>query len=202
MRKLLSIGLLFVFGFSAFADDGNFLNVFILGAPAKYLADIPNNQRDKLILYVSPDNRLLDYKNGWLTYFNDNPDKDIGSSLFWVKLLPRKNDNPLVLVYMAKALDGGIVTPRNQTYILDHDGNGWREVTTEYIPKDLDLSMAFVPCRIGNDIRVAGYREVPGTKNAKGEPYREFDECRLVLHWNGTSFDKQKIKPRKIELYD
>jgi hypothetical protein len=197
------IGFILTLCLSAFAEDGNFLNVFILTSPAKYLSDIPNNQRDKLILFVSnpTGNRMLDYANGWLSYFCDNPYEDLTSSMFWIKLLPRKNDNPLVFVYMAKPLASGGTPANNQTYILDRDGNDWQDVTARFMPKDVDMTMSFVPRRTGEDIQVAGYRKVPSVTNPKGEAYNELGACRLVLHWNGTSFEKRPVKPRKVD-YD
>jgi len=181
---LLCFCLLFVYCLPVLADNTLFLNTFIYTAPSKYFNDIPTDQRERFVQYSSGEG-MLDYNNGWLTYFCDNPRYDIGTSLFWVKLLPRKGQYPLVFVYMVRPILPGKAHSKNQTYVLDGNKLGWRDVTTQYIPKDLDSTMEFIPIRKGNDIQVVYYRE---------------NECRLILHWNGASFNKRKIRPRKIDL--
>jgi hypothetical protein len=200
--RLFIVTLLLALNLPALANEGNFLNVFVLTAPPKYLADVPAAQRASLMLYVSQVDGLLDYPNKWLWFATDSTDVPMGSSMFWIKLLPRGGGwDPFVLVYMSKPFNRGGLPSNNQTYILENKGiNGWRDVTTQLIPKNVDITMAFIPLRSGEDIQVAGYRQIPGLKNRKGEPGYDFGTCRLILHWNGTSFVERTIEPRKVVL--
>jgi len=195
---IVVMGLILALSCSAFADNGNFLNVFILTAPAQYIADIPYHQREELILRLSadPTNNYLDYPNGRLSYFSENSYDNIGSSMFWIKLLPReaRGQYPLVLIHMAKAFLQDKPPLKNQTFILEGDAHGWRDVTSNFMPKDLDATMAFIPCRTGENIQVANY---------KGGPRGYMlEQCCSILHWNGHSFDERRIEPTEIDLDD
>src|SRR5687768_14647258 len=84
----------------ASAAEGNFLNVAILELPPHYLADIPQDQRTLLLLRLSerPGDKRLDYYHGWVHWFSDSSERPNGTSMFYLKLLPRQAGAPLVLV--------------------------------------------------------------------------------------------------------
>ena len=58
--------------------------------------------------------------------------------------------------------------------------------------------MAFIPRRKSNDIQVAKYQKVPNANSSKGDTCYELEASRLILHWNGTSFKKRTVKPRRV----
>lgn len=70
--------------------------------------------------------------------------------MFYIKLLPRKDDTPLVFIYATRA------------FIMEKVGNEWKDVTKRVVPRNVDLTAAFNPLRTRNVIEVSGTRHHPG----------------------------------------
>jgi hypothetical protein len=185
---------------TADAEDGKFLNVAILRLPERYLADVPLENRARLLTRISEDNdtRHLDYANGWVHWFTDSESVG-GTSQFWLKLLPRKNERPLVFVHMAKPFADGSDPQKDQTFVLERRGNEWLDVTGNVIPEQVDLTMHFRPSRSKNMIEVAAYERFK-RRDGRGEAYR-FGERKLDLVWSEGSFEVRKpTAPQLSEL--
>ena len=183
---------------SLLAADGNFLNVAILELPDRYFADIPQKERTLLLNRLSEQGSdlRLDYNHGWLHFYSDSEEPPHGTSMLYLKLLPRKDDTPLVLVHMAKPFADGSTPRKNQTFIFERDGRDWRDVTGRVIPKQADLTMHFSPRRTVNVIEVAAYERFK-RRDGRGYSYT-FGRRKLDLVWDGLSFQVRKPTNRNF----
>jgi len=192
-----------------YAPDGKYLNVAILTLPARYLADVPIEERVALLLQLSSSpfrDTRLDYENGWLHWFSDSPEPPDASSMFWLKLLPKKNGKWLVFVHMSKPFSANGGDPeKNQTFVLQRKGIEWADITASVIPGEVDLTMHFRPRRLSNAIQVASYEKFE-RQDGRGYAYR-FGPRKLDLVWEEGEFRvqgadspellKDTIKPRE-----
>jgi hypothetical protein len=188
------VALTVLFGIAvASAGEGNFLNVAMLELPARYLADLSQDQRTLFLVRLSeqPDDKRLDYRHGWIHWYSDSEEPPHGTSMLYLKLLPRKDDTPLVLVHMPKPFANGSTPRKNQTFILQRDGGKWRDVTKRVIPKQADLTMHFSPRRSTNVVEVTAYERFK-RRDGRGYSYT-FSDRKLDLIWDGHSF--QSCKP-------
>lgn len=189
-------------GASAGETSGRFLNVAILSLPERYLADIPPANRSRLLQQLSrveSDDRL-DYTHGWLNWRYDGPPQDSpgATSMFWMKLLPQNSGTPLVFVHMSKPFNGGGHTPgRDQTFVLELQGNDWRDVTKSVVPKEADLTMHFRPRRSSAVIEVAAYESGHRLPDGSISGYG-FGERKMDLIWEAGKFRVQKPGSRKL----
>ncbi len=178
------------------AADGSFLNIAILQLPERYLADIPLANRAALLTELSrlPDDRRLDYAHGWLSYFNDNPYREVGAtSRFWLKLLPRKGRSPLVFVHIPR--EG----PDALTGVLEKVQGKWVEVTKDFLPDGIELKSQFAPRRASGLIQVAPFVKKE-RRDGKGHYWGTGPRV-MDLEWDGRAF--QKRRPASKELsYD
>jgi len=179
MNRLLLFLLVLACSAAHVIADGAFLNVAILELPARYLADIPAENRTRFLIHLSQlhGDRRLDYGNGWLHYYNDNPYENPGAtSQVYLKLLSRKDDDPLVFVFMPKQ--------HSRPYILERTGKGWLDVRKHVLPRTVDLSMDFSPRRLSNVVEVVSFKR---TKTGMGRHV-----CDLV--WDGAQFQMREPK--------
>ncbi len=184
----------------AWAQDGNFLNVAIIELPARYLADIPREERAAFLLHLSEQSgdTRLDYQHGWLHWYSDSGRSSYGTSMLYLKLLPRKDRAPLVLTHMPKPFADGKAPAKNQTFVLERDGGEWRDVTRSIIPKQAELTMHFSPRRTSGVVEVAAYER---SKLQGGRGYScRFGNRVIDLVWNGAAF--QTRAPARKELSD
>lgn len=183
---------------NAYAQDGNFLNVAIMELPSRYFADVPREQRTVFLLRLSEQSgdRRLDYQHSWLHWYSDSVEAPHGTSMLYLKLLPRNGDNPLVLVHMPKPFADGSAPAKNQTFVLERDGNEWRDVTKRVMPKKADLTMHFSPRRTSNVIEVAAYERF---KRPDGRGYSyTFSQRVLDLIWDGAVFQTRVPASKKL----
>ena len=110
--------------------------------------------------------------------------------MLYIKLLPRKDDTPLVFVHMPKPFADGSAPQKNQTFVLERAGDKWRDVTKQIIPEQIDLLMHFSPRRSQAIIEVAAY-ERRERNDHRGKAYF-FGQRTLDLFWNGSSFEIRK----------
>lgn len=200
---VLAIAALFHFTVGQAAGaDGKYLNVALLQLPPKYLADVPLENRGWLLEGLSGsvfnDNRL-DYTNGWIHFHSDGGDHETRkgpSSMFYVKLLPRKQQLPLVFVHMPKPFADGNAPAKNQTFVLERKGNQWKDVTAEVMPKEIDLTMHFQPRRSDNVIEVAAYK-THKRQDGLGLSY-DYGERKLDLVWEDGKFRSKKPDSPKL----
>jgi hypothetical protein len=187
---------------NAWAQDGNFLNVAIMELPARYFADIPRDQRALFLLSLSeqPGDRRLDYQHGWLHWYSDSEGPPHGTSMLYLKLLPRKDNTPLVLTHMPKPFADGHTPARNQTFVLERDGSEWRDVTKRVIPKQADLTMHFSPRRASNVVEVAAYERFK-RRDGRGYSYT-FSHRTLDLIWDGATFRPRTPPTKKLSVDD
>jgi hypothetical protein len=199
-------GLLIVIADAAPASEGHFLNIAILRAPEAFLADIPIGNRHRLLELLSewPGSAThLDYEHGWVHWFHDGPAADSpgGTSMFWMKTLPRKGQSPLVLVHMAKAFATGTAPAANQTVVLERGSLGqWLDVTADVLPAEVDRTMHFRPRRTDNRIEVARYEKIQ-RKDGRGEAYK-FGNRELDLAWENGAFRMLAPDGRKLSAAD
>tara|TARA_R110000850_G_scaffold60338_1_gene138572 strand:+ start:2416 stop:3063 length:648 start_codon:yes stop_codon:yes gene_type:complete len=183
-----------------YAPDGKYLNVVILTLPARYLADVPIEERVALLTQLSSspfkDDRL-DYDHGWLHWYSDSPDSPEVTSMFWLKLLPKKNGKWVVFVHMSKPFStNGGAPEKNQTFVLQRNGIEWEDVTASVIPNEVDLTMHFRPRRESNVIQVASYEQFE-RQDGRGLAYR-FGPRKLDLVWDEGEFSVQESDSPKL----
>lgn len=183
-----------VFAFAwATAESENFLNTAILELPPKYFGDVPLNERPKMLLQMSDTtDPRLDYCNGWLHWHSDSENSLHGTSMIFLKLLPRKNDNPLVFVHMPKPFAGVDAPQKNQTFVLERVNQTWRDITSSIIPKQVDLTIHFRPRRAVTAIEVGPYEK--RERNDHPGFYYDFGKRQLDLVWNGSSFEIRQAR--------
>ncbi len=178
------------------------LSQAILKLPPRYLADVPIENRRALLESLSSDPKdgRLDYKNGWIHFYSDGGDhespKGRPTSMFWVKLLPRQDQSPLVFVHMSKPFADGSIPGENQTFVLEKSGKGWEDITKKVIPRKVDMTAHFRPRRKMIEIEVAPYEKIPvkdGGKTAYG-----FGEHKFDLVWNGSALVVRKASSPKL----
>ncbi|WP_193210933.1 hypothetical protein [Luteolibacter marinus] len=193
MRTLLLLFALFMSVLPSPAADGKFINVALLTLPPKYLADIPLENRTKLLLQLSSspgEDRRLDYAGGWLHYYSDGPPADSpgATSMFWIKLLSRgESRTPLVFVHMAKPFAAGGEPAVDQTFVLAPAGRGeWEDVTASVMPAGIDLTMHFRPHASDEVIEAAAYERFE-RRDGRGFAYR-FGKRELDLVWENGGF--------------
>lgn len=195
MKTLLRILLGMLVLTSAGAADGRYLNVAILTLPPRWLADVPMEQRAKLLETLSSwpfEDDRLDYANGWLHYRSDNPRRGVdASSMFWIKVLPRQEgDLPAVLVHASKPFADGSAPAAGHTAVLEMSDGQWREITTDVLPPEIDRTFHFRPRRKGLAVEVAGYASVP-RRDGQGDAYR-FGPVAWTLTWKDGRFNAEK----------
>ncbi|MES2438793.1 MAG: hypothetical protein V4584_06995 [Verrucomicrobiota bacterium] len=206
MKIIIAVASLFLSVLGADAAVKNYLNGAFLKLPPRYLADVPLEKRKALwsSMTANPDDRRLDNKNGWIHYSSDGGDHEspVGrpTSMFWVKLLPRKGESPLVFVHMSKPFADGSVPAKDQTFVLKQTDDGWKDVTKSVIPKSVDLTAHFRPKRKVAEIEVAPFEKIQ-TKEGNRPAY-DFGAHKMDLVWNGSAFDSRKAKSPKLSADD
>ena len=206
MKILIPMAALFLSNTGAEAGVGNYLNVAILRLPARYLADVPIENRKALLESLSsdPKDNRLDYSNGWIHFFSDGGDHEDPTgrptSMFWVKLLPRKDESPLVFVHMSKPFADGAVPGNNQTFVLEESSDGWKDVTKNVIPKEVDMTAHFRPRRKIDEIEVAPFEKIQ-RQDGGGSAYN-FGERKIDLVWKGSAFEVRKASSSKLSGND
>jgi hypothetical protein len=207
MKPTVVIAALFL-GFAGVAParEGHFLNTALLRVPAVFLADIPAENRVRLLEVLSQvpgSDEHLDYEHGWVHSFYDGPAEDSpgGTSQFWMKVLPRKGQSPLVLIHMAKPFATGAAPVANQTFVLELGSLGrWNDVTKDVMPVDVDLTMHFRPRRMENRIEVARYEKVE-RKDGRGQAYK-FGKREVDLIWEDGRFRVVEADGQKLSATD
>jgi hypothetical protein len=189
----------------ALASEGHFLNLAILRVPAVFLADIPAENRVRLLEVLSSwtgSDEHLDYEHGWVHYFYDGPAEDSpgGTSQFWMKVLPRKGQIPLVLIHMPKRTRTATPTA-NETVVLELGSLGrWNDVTKDVMPAEVDLTMHFRPRRMENRIEVARYEKFE-RKDGRGQAYK-FGKREVDLIWEDGRFRVVEPDGQKLSAAD
>ena len=175
----------------ASAADDKFLKETLRELPEVYLADIPADRREKLLLALS--RQPGDHFNAahdWVHYFSDNSWEMGASSMFWLKLLPREGKAPLVFVHMAKPMANRKAPSRDQTFVLERVGKDWKDVTATVIPKEVDLTLHLSPRRDLPVIKVKSWERIQ-LQQGQGGGYvmgsRLFD-----LIWRDGAFQVEK----------
>ena len=112
--------------------------------------------------------------------------------MFYLKGLP--TDSPFsvpVFVHMQKPYNGHKPS-KDDTFVLErgYEPDTWVDITNKVIPKGIDRRSYFHPLRKSLDIEVA-----PWVRRAGGG--YEYGKCTAILRWNGKTFDKISIKPKK-----
>ena len=190
----MAVMLLCVSG-EATASDERTLHQILRDLPEVYLADIPKGKREVLLTQLS--RQKEDHFSGthdWVHYFSDNGREIGASSMFWLKLLPREGEAPLVFVHMAKPQANRKAPARDQTFVLERVGNDWKDVTATVIPKEVDLTLHFSPGRDLPVIKVKSWERIE-LQQGQGEGYmigsRLFD-----LIWRDGAFQVEKAGER------
>lgn len=164
----------------------DFLRSALMTIPPIYLGDIPLARRESWIKSLERDPERMDAAKGWMHQFGDGPDSP-GSSMIWLKILPRTNKSPVVLVHMAKpfAAGGGGRLFANQTFVLERDGEQWKDVTQTTIPATIDLTTHHFRTRKEDTvIEVAPWK----AELAKDRYIWIFGERLMDLWWDGEKF--------------
>lgn len=184
------------------ADVADDLKKAVLTLPPRYLADVPLEGRKALLDKISADPKdpRLDNGHGWIHYSSDGGDhedpKERVTSMFWVKLLPRDDQSPLVFVHMSKPFADASAPSDKQTFVLEKDGGEWKDVTMKVIPKNVDITAHFRPRRKINEIEVAPFKQFPRQDN--GRAAYEFGDHTIDLVWNGSTFTIRKARTTKL----
>jgi hypothetical protein len=179
--------------------QNGFLDEVIYSLPAKYFADIPLEERAAMmtILSRSGGDERVDFDLGWMHWFSDNSHRaPTATSMLLVKVLPRTDKPPLVLVHMPKPFANGLKPEPNQTFVLDRENGSWNDVTDAILPKEVGRDLHFRPQKRGNTIEVAEYARFE-RQDGRGTAYR-FGTRKMDLFWNGTAFEVRK--PASPEL--
>ena len=116
--------------------------------------------------------------------------------MLYVKVLSRDGKTPLVLVHMPKPFAGRGKPAKDQTYVLERDGDAWRDVTEATIPKEAGLDLHFRPRRGEEIVEVAEYVRFE-RQDGLGAAYK-FSTRMMDLVWDGTAF--QVRSPASPEL--
>jgi hypothetical protein len=175
----------------AAASDERTLNQTLRDLPEIYLADIPKGKREVLLTHLSRQKGdHFSNTHDWVHYFSDNVREVGATSMFWLKLLPREGQAPLVFVHMAKPQANRKAPARDQTFVLERVGKDWKDVTASVIPKEVDLSLHFSPRRDLPVIKVKTWERIQ-LQQGRGEGYmigsRLFD-----LVWRDGAFHVEK----------
>lgn len=177
----------------ASAVDDKFLKETLRELPEVYLADIPADRREKLLLALS--RQPGDHFNAahdWVHYFSDNSREMGASSMFWLKLLPREGKAPLVFVHMAKPMANRKAPSRDQTFVLERVGTEWKDVTASVIPKEVDFTLHFLPRRDLPVIEVKSW-EIIQLQQGQGEGYMIGSRL-FNLVWQDGAFHVEKAE--------
>ena len=193
-RCMLAVALAGVLGVGPVAAaDGGFLKTAISSIPPRYFADIALDERKFMLTetVLSGGDERIDFDRGWVHWFYDNSRaKPKSTSMLYVKLLPRDGKTPLVLVHMPKPFAGQGKPAKNQTYVLERDGDAWRDVTETTIPKEAGLDLHFRP-RKGEDVVEVAEYVLFQRQDGLGAAYK-FGDRKLDLVWNGSVFQVRK----------
>ncbi len=181
------------------AADNAFLESAVRSVPPRYLAEVPIADRENLWkMLVS--SRLVDENAGWI-HFQSDGDSPPATSMFWVKLLPVADGNPLVFVHMSKPFADGSVPARNQTFVLRQKGKAWEDVTGKVIPKEVDLTMHFRPRRSGPVVEAAVYERFKIDRDGGRTAYR-FGKRKQDLVWENGTFRVRKADRPELSRDD
>ena len=193
-RCMLAVALAGVLGVGPVAAaDGGFLKTAISSIPPRYFADIALDERKFMLTetVLSGGDERIDFDRGWVHWFYDNSRaKPKSTSMLYVKLLPRDGKTPLVLVHMPKPFAGQGKPAKNQTYVLERDGDAWRDVTETTIPKEAGLELHF-RTRKGEDVVEVAEYVLFQRQDGLGAAYK-FGDRKLDLVWNGSVFQVRK----------
>ncbi|MEK0451532.1 MAG: hypothetical protein RL088_3800 [Verrucomicrobiota bacterium] len=196
-----TIALLTLSATTIMAAPENLLNIAILQLPEQYLAGIPMARRAELISNLSRNaaDTRLDYANGWLGYANDNPYRSVGAnSLFWIKLLPRKDREPLVFIHIPNRSENS-APPKSVTAILERRGDKWENVTESLLPDGVNATDCFVPRRNAAVIQIAPFVQAERS-DGRGKYWADGQRTG-ELRWDGRKFEFSKTRPAKL-TYD
>ena len=186
---------------TASAAPENLLNIAILQLPEHFMAGIPMGRRAELLsnLSMNAADTRLDYANGWLHYSSDNPYRSVGAnSVFWIKLLPRKDREPLVFIHIPHRSENS-APPKSVTAILERKGDKWEDVTESLLPSGVNATDCFVPRRNSTVIQIATF--VQAERNDGRGKYWADGQRKAELRWDGRRFEFTKTRPAKL-LYD
>jgi len=164
----------------------DFLRSALMTIPPIYLGDIPLARRKSWIDGLESDPERMDAARGWMHQFGDGSDSP-GSSMIWLKILPRGDKAPVVFVHMAKpfAAGGSGRLFANQTFVLERDEEQWKEVTQTVIPATVDLTKHHFRTRKEDTvIEVAPWK----AQLANDRYIWTFGERVMDLWWNGEKF--------------
>lgn len=182
MKTLLVLAATLIGGVaSARSTDSSFEST-LKTIPAKYLADIALADREKLLSQIKDDPNRMDAAKGWVHWFSDGHEVH-GSSMFWLKELPREGKTPLVFVHMAKPFADGSKPRANQTFVLERTGDGWSDVTKEVMPAEVDLTMHFRTRKKDAVIEAAAWTEFE-RRDGGGKAWT-YGERSMDLWWVG-----------------
>ncbi len=180
---------------NAFSDEQSFRTALVT-LPPKYLGDIPLVNREKLLNAAGSDDELMDAANGWLHWSADGGNVG-GTSMVWAKELPRSGKKPLFFVHMAKPFADSRNKPAaNQTFILEHVGEEWVDVTTTVMPSAVDITMHFRTRKADTVIEVAPWKEFKRIDD-RGMAYT-YGERVMDLRWTGKEFVIEKASNKKL----
>src|SRR5690606_13888177 len=112
--------------------------------PPKYLADVPEKDRDALIRSITGNPEHFHREGGWAHWFSDGR-RIPATSMFWLKELPEGADARLLFVHMSKPFADGRLPSNDQTFVLRKTHDTWVDVTREVIPSGVDLTLHFRP---------------------------------------------------------
>ena len=168
----------------ALADEESF-RAALMELPPKYLADVPLADRQKLIATAGKNADRLNAATGWLHWYSDGSSVR-ASSMIWAKELPRPDKTPLILVHMAKPFADGRKPEEDHTVVLERGENGWKDVTKEVMPADVDMKMHFRTREDDTVVEVAPWKEID-RRDGRGKAL-VYGSRVMDLHWSGERF--------------
>lgn len=163
--------------------------------PPKFLGDIPLEDRAKFLNGLEKDPSRMDARNGWLHSFSDG--RDIrGTSMIWARELPRPEKASLILVHMAKPFATGVQSGKDLTFVLEHRGKEWVDVTKQVMPSDVDLTMHFRTWKSDSVVEVAAWKQI---ERYDGRGFAvDFGPRTLDLTWDGKRFAATKAATKTL----
>ena len=182
--------------------NARLINLAILTLPDHLVSDLPKTERgDLLKLFCAEGRGRLDYENGFVDYYRDGAaawDKPSGSCRFWMKLFHGDDGSTFLFVHNYRPRSS-----KEMTAFFRWDYYDVENVTSEYLPTGVDLSLHFRPRREFNTIRVAEYEEYKlEGKKYEGKTDHRIGSQTSELIWTGKGFELRKTEPTEIPHLD
>ncbi|RYD70402.1 MAG: hypothetical protein EOP84_26755 [Verrucomicrobiaceae bacterium] len=167
------------------AEEISGLERAIRELPAKFVADIPLEDRALLLrsLLAGSGDERLDLKKGFLNWYSDSPEAPRSSSMLYMQEYRKADGGVVVLTHMPKPYADGSTPRANQTFVFEQRKDQWTDITSEVLPKGIDLTNHFQPRWGSSVVEVSPYVH---TKRNDGRGFAWTIGPRVAeLHWNG-----------------